>query len=513
MVPFPTDGLKTALLDKFAAPPWTDDDPDRLALGADLAEDHPARWIDRAVQDIDLQPLLASYSGRGRKPHRPDLLLRVVLFEMHDGRQSPCQWADHLRHHSAVRWLARGLRPALSVLYEFRERLAPFLEAWHQQVVAAISTLCPAAADTATLDGTTFEANASRYKMLRLETVAKHLEQLEQAQAAPADQPAPQPPQWMAKTPAGRGRQIKRHEQAKERLQELHKRNNRRPKDKRLPAHQVRVSINDPEAASGRDKHSVYRPLYNVQYLWSLTAQVILAFGVFTHPGDHAMLPTMVEKMMQQSGRKPRKLLVDSAYTTGDDLAFCHRHGIDLCGPWQENDFTKERPAVTNPAQIPKTQFSYDRERDVYRCPEGHAMPFEDYKYKARPDGTNMRYKLYRCPAEHCRECPLAAKCAKLPDRGRTIQRHPQQERIDEHQERMRTAQAKEEYRQRGQGERPFADQKEHRNLRRLSGRGAGRAETQIGLAVLVHTLSALASLRKTEASRGSLPKARKIPA
>src|ERR1700677_2952266 len=324
MVRFPTDGLKSALLDKFALPAWKEDDPVRLALGAELPEDHLARRMDLVIEDIDLQPLLASYSGRGHKPHRPDLLLRVVLYEMHSGRQSPCQWYHDLRYHAAVRWLARGLRPALSVLYEFRDRLSPFLNDWHQQVVAAVSTLCPEVADSETLDGTTLEANASRHKMVRLETVEKHLVQLEQAQTATAEnQPAVQQPEWMAKTPAGRQRQLDRHRQAKKRLQEMHERNNRRDKDKRLPPSQVRVSINDPEAASGRDKHGVYRPLYNVQFVWSLTAQVILSFGVFTHPGDHGMLPIMVEKMMQRTGHKPKKLLVDSAYTTPDDLSFC----------------------------------------------------------------------------------------------------------------------------------------------------------------------------------------------
>jgi len=517
MVLLPTEGLKATSRSKFAAPLWQEDDPARLALDAEIPADDPARLIDRVVDDLDLQPLFASYSGRGRKPHRPDLLLRVVFYEMRRGRQSPSQWFEDLRHHAVVRWLARGLRPGLSVLYEFRDRLAPFLADWHQQVMAAISTLAPALADTATLDGTTLEANASRHKMAHLQTVDKHLDQLHAAQKASAEklpvEPAEPAPDWMARTPAGRQQQLERHEQAKQRLQEMHERNERRPKDKRLPAKQVRVSLTDPEAASGRDKHHVYRPLYNVQFVWSLATQVVLAFGIFAQPGDHGMLPIMIEKMLQQSGRKPKKLLVDSAYTTPDDLSFCQLHGIALYGPWQENDFTKDRPAVKNPAQIPKAQFHYDAEHDVYRCPEGHDMPFETYKYKPRADGSHGRSKLYRCPAEHCQACPLAAKCAKLPDKGRTIQRHPQQQLIDEHQEGMRTPAAQQQYRQRGQGERAFADLKAHRNLRRVNGRGLARAEIQTALAVLIHNLEALDSLKKPETSGEPALKRRKIPA
>lgn len=195
-----------------------------------------------------------------------------------------------------------------------------------------------------------------------------------------------------------------------------------------------------------------------------------------------------------------------ASYTTPDDLAFCDVHGIDLCGPWQANTFTKDRPAVKNPTQIPKTQFTFDEEHNAYRCPQGHLMPFADYKYKPHADGANVRYNLYRCPAEHCQACPLASHCAKLPHKGRTIQRHPQQHLIDKHQERMQTPASRERYRQRGQGERPFADLKTHRALRRLNGRGLKRAETQTTLAVLVHNLETLDSLKKSETA-GATPR------
>src|SRR5438552_3169257 len=117
MVLWPTDGLKSSLshaafLAKFAPPPWSEDCPQRRALDAELSADHAARHIDRLVGDLDLHGLCAAYAGRGRKAHRPDLLLRVVLYECHCGRQSPCQWAEDLRHNTVVQWLARGLRPA-----------------------------------------------------------------------------------------------------------------------------------------------------------------------------------------------------------------------------------------------------------------------------------------------------------------------------------------------------------------------------------------------------------------
>lgn len=521
MVSMPTDGLNPLYADKFRTPLWADDAPERLQIEADLDVREWVRMVDRAVEELDFGPLCASYSGRGRKAYRPDLLLRLVFYEIHNGCRCPCRWVEHLRRDPEVRWLVRGIRPGKSILYEFYDRIFPFLEAYHQQVIASIQKWCvendcgDLTAETV-LDGSSLEANASRHKMLCLDSVDKHLEQLEKAQQGvepSAVEPSAERPKWMAKTYAGRQRQIKHHRRAKERLEEQLAKNSRRAKDKQLARKNVRLSITDPEAASGRDKHNVYRPLYNLQLIWSLVAPVILTFDVFQEHGDHGMLPILIDKLASQLNQKPKMMLVDSAYTTADDLAFCQLHGIDLYGPWQENKFTKDRPARANPKQIPKERFVYDAASDSYRCPQGHALPFADYKYRRRADGSNARYQLYRCPPQHCRVCPLAAHCAKLPHKGRTIQRHPQQELIDAHQARMATPEAKQRYRQRGQGERPFADLKTHRNLQRLRGRGLQRAKTEIGLAVLIHNLEVLRTLKTSALKETQLPNPCKIPA
>jgi hypothetical protein len=253
--------------------------------------------------------------------------------------------------------------------------------------------------------------------------------------------------------------------------------------------------------------------LYNVQLVWSLIAPVILTFDVFQEHGDHGMLPKLIDKLADETGLKPSKTLVDSAYTTATDLAFCAQHGIELFGPWQENEFTKDRPARKNPSQLPKEQFAYDAASDTYRCPAGHTLSFETYKYKRRSDGSNARYHSYRCPPDHCGVCPLASQCAKLPAKGRTIQRHPEQELIDAHRARMGTPDARQLYRQRGQGERPFADLKEHRDLRRLSGRGLRRAKAEIGLAVLLHNLKTLTTMKAKRTNVTTSPIPQKIPA
>jgi hypothetical protein len=49
-----------------------------------------------------------SYLGVGKKAVPPDLLLKVVLYEMHSKRRSPAQWARDVRESEPVRWLLFG---------------------------------------------------------------------------------------------------------------------------------------------------------------------------------------------------------------------------------------------------------------------------------------------------------------------------------------------------------------------------------------------------------------------
>ena len=88
---------------------------------------------------------------------------------------------------------------------------------------------------------------------------------------------------------------------------------------------------------------------------------------------------------------------------------------------------------------------------------------------------------------------------------------HPFGELIEAHQQRMQTPEAKQLYRQRKQTvELAFADSKQHRGLRRISGYGLTKARLQTGLTVLVHNLltlqSALWPTQRNESNNPSGP-------
>jgi transposase len=189
---------------QFAEPPWNCQSPEWLAIDGKLDQDHLVRKIARLVdQELDLDSVFSSYAGRGSLPHRPDLLLKMMLYEHQMGRPRPTQWLADLEENKAVEWLTLGIKVARSVLYEFRDRVKPFLPGLNQQVIRTAIDEKHTEASTASLDGTFVAANASRHRLLTLKTVDERLEQLDQEIAKlEAAELAEQQPQSAAVTRA-----------------------------------------------------------------------------------------------------------------------------------------------------------------------------------------------------------------------------------------------------------------------------------------------------------------------
>jgi transposase len=490
----------------FAPPPWDRHSPDWLRLEHQLPPDHLARRIHAAVEQLDLTKLFAAYAGTGSLAHRPDLLLKVALFESQRGRLSPAQWHEDLRENEPCQWLAFGLRPARSRLYAFRDRLGPVLDSLHKQLIgqAVAEELTPAT--RAALDGSTVAANSSRQRLLNADSLASRQQAL--AQATQADATAAEPatvPGWMASTPQGRLQQQRHYETVQQQLTARHQENQQRPASKRLADKDVRVSPGDPEAVLGLDKLKVYRPVYNVQLLPDLDTPLLLAYEVFAQATDANTLPTLLRRAQAAVGRAVKELLADAGYATALDLAACAEAGVTLYAPYQENDFSAGR-AKKPPRQIPKSAFVWLPQEQAYVCPQGHRLTYQCAEYERRKGGERLRMAAYRCDPGHCSGCPRQRDCTRSPARGRMIKRSEYEHLVEALKERMQTAEAKALYKRRCQTvELGFADQKEHRGLRRFRGRGLARARIEVGLVVLAHNALTVLALRQKKDDTGSL--------
>lgn len=479
--------------ERFAPTPWSKESEEWLALDQRLGADHLARRVDEAVALLDLEPLFDSYLGVGTKALRPDLLLKLVIYEMQNKRPSPAQWARDVRESEPVRWLLLGMEPSRARLYDFRDRIAPFLSAWNAEVLGVAVVEKMTAARRAALDSSSIAAHASRRQLLNEERLQQRRAVIDAAlERRIHGETVAELPSWLAKTEDGLREQKHRYQRAAELLRERHAANRQRRSCKRKPAEKVLVSATDPEAVLARDKFNVFRPLYSVQLLRDLDSPLVLAYDVLTQNNDNGVVEPMVEQMTDQVGHKPEELLVDSGYVSVRHLEFCAQAGITLYGPYQENDYSRQngkKTPRTQKTELPKSAFRWLPEAQTYECPEGHWLRFSAKQTQRRADHT-ITVNQYTCPAEHCLACPRQKACTRSPHKGRSVSRMENEELLDALRARMDTDAAKRLYKLRSRTvELNYADMKEHRGLRRFHCRGLRRAKAEVGALVLANNV------------------------
>jgi transposase len=376
----------------FLAPLWGDDHPAFRRIDATLPADHHARWLVRVVAHLDLTALRLSYAGYGSLAYPVELLVAFLLFVYSQGILSPAQWARQARYDDQCKWLLRGLQPSRSRLYSFRDRLEPFLDAWHRQLIAWALLEGITTARSGSLDGTFTAALASRHQLLTgrrldrrllllrllvwlddhgqgntaarlhelpellllcllgwlallelgvqecdlVQTLLYLLVLLELLQPAEGVPWSGRLPAWVPASVAGRQRVLTRYEQAQHRLtlkmQPYLRKKKLSAKDEHT-LQRMKVSVSDPEAALGYDKAGTYRPLYNVPLVQATDAPLTLAWDVLSRNNDDGLLKPMMEKTCAQLGQHLQDVRVDGAFLSVGEVAWCEKAGITVYGP------------------------------------------------------------------------------------------------------------------------------------------------------------------------------------
>jgi len=480
-----------------------EDSAEWLELGEQFESGSKARIIHEAVDRMDLSVLEAAYCGLGDPAYPPDLMLKMALFEIVEGRVSPSQWFRDARVHKALLWLGRGIQPSRTACYMFRDRVDDVMDSLHKLMIDQTLAEHDIHPETGVLDGTTLRAFASRHRVVNRERLLKRLETLQaqiEAEALDAgDSAAVDRPHWMAKTHRGRLEQAHRFEQAKAIVERRIEENAKKPKDKRLREDRVQVSTSEPEAPLGRDKEKVFCPLYTTEFLVEPSSLLIISWDVFAQATDTGTLAPMIDRTQQMVDGKLKKVIADAGYVSVFDLQACQQRNIDLVAPVQENAFTKHKQTAADTNKIGRDQFRWLPSEQTYVCPQGHQLDYRGKQRKRRRGDQHIIEHCYHCSPGHCQGCPLAPQCVRDPTKGRTFKRLEGQDLLDGQREKMKGEDAKAEYKQRGAViERAFADIKRNREFRRLHGKGLARAKTQVGLVVLAQNILTAHRLRQT---------------
>ena len=144
------------------------------------------------------------------------------------------------------------------------------------------------------------------------------------------------------------------------------------------------------------------------------------------------------------------------------------------------------RTAPQKEGTLPKEEFTYDAEQDVYICPNGLALTY---------DTTNRSgYKEYSSDPSLCKQCPLLTSCTSNVNSKRKIQRHVWEESKEHVEKIYRSSSGQALYILRCKTiERSFADAKEIHGLRCSRLRGREKVQEQALMTAIAQNIKKMA--------------------
>lgn len=469
------------------------------ALEDVIAEDHPVRLVDEILDRLDWTQWEATYHGSfGQPPIHPSVMAKILLFAMIRKLRSSRVIEYELKHSIDFIWLASGRRIDHSTLSDFRRKNANALRDIFKQMIKMAINLGVANLSELCIDGTRVLASASKRKTWTADRLARALEQLDaQIQEALATLQANDtfdedllgndisserlPP--AIRDLKERREQIARHMKTARQMDE-----NRSRLGTKGPA---QIPKTDPDSRILPNKEGGYAPNFTPMATTESTGGFIVHADVVIGNVEHDQLGSIVDVVQENFDAEVERVLADSAYINGSNLALAEEKEIELLGPLDEkkhidNPAVREDPsqavAAEDVEKLPirpqtkcfdKSAFIYDEEENVYYCPAGKRLKHTKTERTRQPDGNVLRKEIYTCDA--CAGCPLASQCRTNPDAkgGRKVSDDQYEPARRRHRQRMAQESSKQAYSRRHHfGEYPFAVIKHRFDLRRFLLRG-----------------------------------------
>ncbi len=398
--------------------------------------------------------LLPFYSHTGRPSIDPELMIRMLLVGYCHSIRSERRLCQEVELNLAYRWFCRlGLEDKVpdhstfSVNRHGRFRDSEILRRVFETVVRGCMAAGLVRGEGFAVDASVIEADASRFQRIEGSEVDWSDEQLA-------------------------SRPVREYLAA---LDGEHSPTNPERAPKAL-------SPTDPAAAwTTRGRHKVMFG-YSLNYLIDMENTVILDVEAtptrITKEVDAT--ETMVARTQERFDLKPDTIAGDVAYGTGEMLGWLVERGIDPHIPvWDKGK--------RNDGSLSRADFSYDRERDVYICPQGKTL-----KTTGRRHGGKTL--LYRSSKYDCDNCPLKPRCCPATP-VRRVPRDVNEAARDQVRSLMGTDAYVKSGRERKKIETLFGDLKRNLGLTRLRLRGLTGARDEFLLAATVQNLKRLAKL------------------
>lgn len=346
--------------------------------------DHLLRAIDRFVDlGVIRQQLRPFYSETGRPSIDPELMIRMLLIGYCFGIRSERRLCDEVHHNLAYRWFCRlgleGNVPDHSTFSKNRHgrfRDSDLLRQLFETTVQRGMAEGLVGGDGFAVDASLIRAEANRQRFHAGE------------QGLPTDLSSRAVDEYFATLDdAAFGAAT--------------------------PVVPARISPSDPAARYTSAHGGQAQFFYATNYLIDVKHAVIVDVEASTavRQAEVTAAKRMIERVHDDLGLWPRKLIADTGYGSADMLNWLvHERDIEPHIPV----FDK---SARSDGTFSRADFTYDTKHDVYTCPAGKLLKRRQRRHHDRPDQAPADGMVrYRASKIDCDACTLKPRCCPTQD-------------------------------------------------------------------------------------------------
>jgi transposase len=357
----------------------------------------PVRVYDAFISALDFHELGISLVPKaGAERYEPRGMLKMIIYGYSYGDRSSRRLERACRHNLSYMWLINGLQPDYRTIIRFRSDYKDAIKKVLKQCVRMCVKMDLIEGNTLFIDGSKFRANASLRHNLSREDIEKELvkaeEHIEQllADAEDIDQSEEGLPSLVETR-----NQITDRQQLADRMKDCLA----RIKNEDCPS----INSVDPDSVKAKSRQGTHA-VHNVQCVTDDKHGLIVHAESVGEPNDNGQLVPQLKQAVENIGRSPEAVVTDSGYFNPSAIKDIDEN-IMVVMPSVQQAHDERNPDETPPGPFDKSHFQYDKEQDVYICPEGKILKHQGV------DSRRPHRHIYKANAQECNQCPNHGVC------------------------------------------------------------------------------------------------------
>jgi transposase len=455
-----------------------------------IPDDHVCLLIESFIDELDFSSFDIKYAGAGHPAYHPRVILKLLVMGVLDKVRSSRRLARNARENIVYMYLSEKLCPDFRTISDFRKDNPTIVKKAFQHTVTLAKSEGMLDLSNLATDGTKTKANASNRKVLSKEELAFLMNFVENELDEWAKQDSLEDDFFKdvrGSDQLPKSSKKKMQNAVKHYMTELKEKgdsfklglqdNLKKAKQELVENGLKKVNTTDPESRFMPSKKGKIEFSYNPQITTEKNG-FILANDVCNEVHDSGQLKPQVNQTQENLGEMPQeaKWSFDNGYIDGANINFLNDLNIDAYISCQKEKSDKP---------YDKSNFDYDKEKDIYICPQGKTLVFQREGFDK---GKRKNLRLYK--GASCKTCPHHNLCTKKKDGIRTIKMYPFEEESREMRKKMQTEEAKETYKLRKQiVEFVFGDFRENKGLITFLTRSLKTVRTEFNLMSLASNL------------------------